>query len=238
MIKIMIADDNIELSDIMKTLLSQNSDFQVVKQTYTGIETINHYLTLKPDILILDMEIPSLNGTDVINYLCNHSIEEQHKCNILIVSGKIKKYPLNCAEKVFRIIQKPYDWDFLYKSINDCYKFQLSTKKNTFEKENIKNILERLKFDFSHTGSKFLLEAILLVKESSSPVFTIDNLYIELAQKHSTSPRRVKWNIENSINSSYKHSSISSYKTTFPNYDERKPTPKYLISLFCNLTNL
>ena len=232
MINIMIADDDEELSQVTKSILSQNEDFNVVNQTYTGIDTINSYLALKPDILLLDIDMPKLNGIDVINFLCHHSFEEQSKCNILVVSAKLFEYPLKDAVKVFRVIEKPFDWDRFPQHIYDCYNFQKQKYHSPINQNELKSTLTTLKFELSHKGTKYLCEAISIVNKSEVSSFLIDDLYKKIAKNHSTTPHRVKWNIQNSINSSYKLCGVKKYKEIFEAYDERKPTPKYLICLF------
>lgn len=238
MINIMIADDDEELSQVTKSILSQNEDFNVINQTYTGIDTINSYLKLKPDILLLDIDMPKLNWIEVINYLCHHSFEEQSKCNILVVSAKLFQFPLKDAVKVFRVIEKPFDWDKFAQHIYDCYNFQKLKNHVTLNPQEVNLTLRKLKFDTGHKGTKYLNDAILIVNNSCVSSFSVDDLYKKIAKKYSTTPHRVKWNIQNSINSSYKFSGIDKYKEMFDEYDERKPTPKYLISLFNHLTHL
>lgn len=237
MINIMIADDNEELSEITKNILSQNEDFNIIHQTYTGIDTINSYLHLQPDILLLDIDMPKLNGIEVINYLCNHSLKEQSKCNILVVSAKVNEYPLKDAVKVFRVIDRPFDWDRFPQHIYDCYNF-LNQKCHSVPNENeINSTLLKLRFDMSHKGTKYLTEAISMVNKSGVSTFLTDDLFEKIAKKNSTTRNRVKWNIQNSINSSYKLCGMKTYKELFTAYDERKPTPKYLICLFNHISN-
>jgi len=237
MINIMIADDDEELSQVTKSILSQNEDFNVINQTYTGIDTINSYLKLKPDILLLDIDMPKLNGIEVINYLCHHSFEEQSKCNILVVSAKLFQFPLKDAVKVFRVIEKPFDWDKFAQHIYDCYNFQKLKYQPMLNENEINSTLLKLKFDMSHKGTKYLNEAISMVKKSGLSTFLTDDLFEKIAKKHSTTRHRVKWNIQNSINSSYKLCGMKTYKEVFAAYDERKPTPKYLICLFNHLAD-
>lgn len=237
MINIMIAEDNEELSEITKTILSQNEDFNIVNQTYNGIDTINSYLVIQPDILLLDIDMPKLNGIDVINFLCHYSLKEQCKCNILVVSAKVNSYPLKDAAKVFRVIERPFDWDKFPQHIYDCYNFQKLKYQPILNENEINSTLLKLKFDMSHKGTKYLNEAISMVKESGVSTFLTDDLFEKIAKKHSTTRHRVKWNIQNSINSFYKLCGMKTYKEIFSDYDERKPTPKYLICLFNYMAN-
>ena len=109
MIKVMIADDDLHLSNLFCEILSKDKEIEIIKKTHTGVETINQYLFLKPDVHILDLDMPILSGIEVLNFLCNYSTEEQCKCNVLIISGHLKDYTIQKASKVFEVIETPFD---------------------------------------------------------------------------------------------------------------------------------
>lgn len=230
MIKVMIAGTDLHLLNLFCDILSKDERVEIIKQTHTGVETINQYLFLQPDVLILDLDITMFNGIEVLNFLCNYSIEEQSKCNVLVISNNLKNYTLQKVSKVFEVIELPFDYNILPKLVFNIYEFQQQVKKLNTYNNIIKNTLGKLKFDFSHAGTQYLIDAVLIAKESYLTVFSIDELYKDIAQKYSTSPERIKWNIQNSINSSYKLVGIDAYQEIFENYDGRKPAPKYLIS--------
>lgn len=218
MINILIADDNEEIAMQTSQLLMMHKDIKVVDIAKNGKEALDFYFALHPDILIVDIDMPVINGVEVINYLCDYSKEEKSKCNIIVVSGHIRDIPLNSAAKVFRIIEKPFDINLLIKNIYDMYEFLNDSKKES----QIEGILSKLQFDFSHIGTLYLSEALITAYKSG--IYTIDTLYEKLAQKHNVSEKQVRWNIENAINYTHKHFGIKIFMNTFENYDGRKPT--------------
>jgi two-component system, NarL family, response regulator NreC len=64
-ISILIADDHEIFRQGLQMLLSSQSDFKVVAQAADGLETIALAESIRPDVVILDMLMPGLNGMDV-----------------------------------------------------------------------------------------------------------------------------------------------------------------------------
>lgn len=62
--KILIADDHVMIRDGIKSLLSKNKELCVVGEAQNGVEALQKYKTLKPDLLIMDISMPEMNGMD------------------------------------------------------------------------------------------------------------------------------------------------------------------------------
>ncbi|RAW01009.1 response regulator [Pseudochryseolinea flava] len=80
--KILIADDHAMVRDGVKNLVKQNKDYTVVGEASTGKEALDQYESLKPDLLILDISMPDMNGMDVSKEILSHD----PTANILILS--------------------------------------------------------------------------------------------------------------------------------------------------------
>lgn len=65
MIKIVIAEDQQILRGALGTLLDFEEDFEVVGQAENGEEALRLIQFLKPDVCILDIEMPKMSGLDV-----------------------------------------------------------------------------------------------------------------------------------------------------------------------------
>jgi DNA-binding NarL/FixJ family response regulator len=61
-IRILIADDHPVVRDGLAAMLATQADFQVVGEAGTGRETVRQALDLRPDVLLLDLEMPDLDG--------------------------------------------------------------------------------------------------------------------------------------------------------------------------------
>lgn len=65
MVKILIADDLSFMRMVQKEILEENG-YAVVGEASDGIEAIDKYKTLKPDVLVLDITMPHMNGLDAM----------------------------------------------------------------------------------------------------------------------------------------------------------------------------
>ena len=87
MISLMIADDNVQWVEQISNFLTKEDDFRIINKSYNGLDTIMHYTELKPDVLLLDLDMPGMNGIDIIEYFCTIP-SEADKQNIIVVSGE------------------------------------------------------------------------------------------------------------------------------------------------------
>lgn len=78
----MIADDHAMVRDGLKNLIRQNSDYTVVGEAASGTEALALFSSLKPDLMILDISMPDLNGMDVAQEILGHT----PTANIIILS--------------------------------------------------------------------------------------------------------------------------------------------------------
>ena len=76
MIRVMVADDNIDLNNMYCKFLTKDKDIKIISQTTDGQETLEKYQELKPDLLLLDLEMPKISGLEIINYLSKDTIEK------------------------------------------------------------------------------------------------------------------------------------------------------------------
>ncbi|MEW5871880.1 MAG: response regulator transcription factor [Chloroflexota bacterium] len=64
-ISILLADDHLILRQGLRPLLEAEADFHVVAETGDGREALLLTEKLRPDVLILDLQLPGLNGLEV-----------------------------------------------------------------------------------------------------------------------------------------------------------------------------
>jgi DNA-binding NarL/FixJ family response regulator len=69
MIKILIADDHAVVAEGLKTLIEAQADMQVVAIVGDGREAVRQVGELEPDVVIMDLSMPELNGADATRVL-------------------------------------------------------------------------------------------------------------------------------------------------------------------------
>ena len=64
-INILIADDNKEFTAVLSAFLRRDSRFKVVSVSHDGEEALKQIRLKKPDVIILDIIMPYLDGIEV-----------------------------------------------------------------------------------------------------------------------------------------------------------------------------
>ena len=64
LVKVMIADDHPLVRQALKTLFENHSDFKLIAEASDGEEAVDLALKYLPDVVIMDITMPKLNGLD------------------------------------------------------------------------------------------------------------------------------------------------------------------------------
>ena len=81
-IRIIIADDHPIFREGIKGILDKNSDYKIIGSYGEGREALDKIHELKPDIAILDIDMPKMNGLQIAKVL----FEEKNKCEVIILT--------------------------------------------------------------------------------------------------------------------------------------------------------
>ena len=73
MIKIVLADDHTVVRQGLRALLEAETDFSVVGEASDGLEALRLVDQLNPNVLVLDLMMPGLNGLEVTRQLSKHA---------------------------------------------------------------------------------------------------------------------------------------------------------------------
>jgi DNA-binding NarL/FixJ family response regulator len=82
-IRLLIVDDHAVLRAGIRHIMQRTPDIQVVGEACNGVEALQMVASLAPDVMLLDMEMPVLNGIDVARRL--HA--ESSPVHILVLSA-------------------------------------------------------------------------------------------------------------------------------------------------------
>lgn len=81
-VRILLADDHTIILDGLCSLLGKNQDFKVVGRASDGMSAVRLAASLSPDIVIMDVSMPGLNGIDAARRI----LAENPKTKIIALS--------------------------------------------------------------------------------------------------------------------------------------------------------
>ena len=67
--RIMVADDNAPIRKALRTILEFREDWKVIGEAINGCEAIEKAKVLHPDLIVLDVSMPVMNGLDAARVL-------------------------------------------------------------------------------------------------------------------------------------------------------------------------
>jgi DNA-binding NarL/FixJ family response regulator len=71
-IRILLADDHTVMRSGLRLLLERQAGFKVVAEASDGRETVDLMESAKPDVVVLDVAMPNLNGIDAARQITQH----------------------------------------------------------------------------------------------------------------------------------------------------------------------
>ncbi len=87
-IKVMIADDHSMIREGLKQLLELEGEFEVVEEACDGKECIEKLKSASPDILLLDINMPKMNGLEVLQKI--KELKWKTKVLVLTVHNEVE----------------------------------------------------------------------------------------------------------------------------------------------------
>ena len=82
-ISVMIVDDEEHIRRYMESIVNSISDVTVVAQADNGESALEQYETLKPDVILLDINMPKKNGIEVLAKIR----EKDRETSIIIITS-------------------------------------------------------------------------------------------------------------------------------------------------------
>ncbi|HUE25004.1 MAG TPA: response regulator transcription factor [Bryobacteraceae bacterium] len=114
-IRIVVADDHPIFRDGLCRLLALEADFEVVAQAQDGRQVLDVLQQYEPDILLLDLKMPGMDGLGTLQKLQN----SKHKTRVIVLTASEDKNEFVQAMKLGTsgIVLKQSATDLLIKSI-------------------------------------------------------------------------------------------------------------------------
>lgn len=87
-IQVMIADDHSMIREGLKQLLELDGEFKVIEEACDGVDCIEKLKNVTPDILLLDINMPRMNGLEVLQSI--KKLEYKVKVLVLTVHNEVE----------------------------------------------------------------------------------------------------------------------------------------------------
>ena len=134
-ISVLIADDNKEFAMTLFGYLEKEPDLEVVGVAKDGQEAVELISITKPDVAVLDVIMPHLDGLGVLEKISESPIEKKPLCIMLSAVGqeKITQKAIDLGAQYYII--KPFEIDVLIKRIRELKTFQVANRMSIINKE-------------------------------------------------------------------------------------------------------
>ena len=131
-ITVLIADDNNEFAMTLASYLENDEEMEVIGMAKNGNEAFDMIVSTRPDIVLLDVIMPHLDGLGVLEKLNAIHMDKLPLCIMLSAVGqdKITQRAINLGAQYY--VVKPIDINLLIKRVKDLKYFQPSQNKNNF----------------------------------------------------------------------------------------------------------
>ena len=218
-ISILIADDNLDFSNTLANYIEEQEDLEVIGVAKDGIEAVEMIANTSPDVVLLDVIMPHLDGLGVLEHV--NRLDEKPIFIMLSAVGqdKITQKAIGLGAQYY--VVKPFDIELLIKRIKE-FKFFKAKQTNNFISKDIKqqyieiqegrekneenlealvtNIIHEVGVPAHIKGYQYLREAIIMVVKDIDVINQITkSLYPQIAKKFSTTPSRVERAIRHAI---------------------------------------
>ena len=134
-ITVLIADDNQEFSKTLATYLGNENDMEVIGIARDGVEAVEQIKELLPDVAILDVIMPHLDGLGVLERINNSNIVKTPICIMLSAVGQDKITQKSIELGADYYVVKPFDIELLIKRIREIKNFKPTPNSNFIARE-------------------------------------------------------------------------------------------------------
>ena len=258
-ISILVADDNREFSDILYDYLKQQEDFEVIGFAKDGLEALDLLLEKKPDVLILDIIMPHLDGLGVLERLNGMTLEKEPRIIILSAVGqdKITQKAIELGADYY--VVKPFDFEIFTKRLRQISDMPVERKASrdyiNIPKEStssvnsaksmeakITNIIHEIGVPAHIKGYLYLREAISMVVDDIELLGAVTKeLYPSIAIKYNTTPSRVERAIRHAIEVAWSRGKVDTINNIFGytiHTEKGKPTNSEFIAMVADKLKL
>ena len=236
--RVLVADDNREFCDLLAQYLQSQSDFKLVGVAQNGRQVIEMVQTENPDVVVLDIIMPHLDGIGVLEQMNALGLPRRPKVIMLTAFGQESIAQRVVALGADYYILKPFDLAVLAKRIRQIASGQAvkpaPSEGRSLDVE-VTEVLHEIGIPAHIKGYLYLREAICLVVQRVELLGGVTKeLYPSIAKRYQTTPSRVERAIRHAIEVAWNRGNVDLIHSLFGhtvNSDRGKPTNSEFIPM-------
>jgi two-component system response regulator (stage 0 sporulation protein A) len=236
--RVLVADDNREFCDLLAQYIQSQADFKLVGTAQNGRQVLELVQSENPDVLVLDIIMPHLDGIGVLEQLNAMNLPRRPKVIMLTAFGQE-----SIAQRVVGLgadyyILKPFDLAVLAKRIRQIASGQpvrpAQAEARSLDIE-VTELLHEIGIPAHIKGYLYLREAICMVVQRVELLGGVTKeLYPSIAKRYQTTPSRVERAIRHAIEVAWNRGNVDVIHSLFGhtiNSDRGKPTNSEFIAM-------
>ena len=260
-ISVLIADDNKEFCSILNDYLLNQKDIVVTGIAKDGREALELIQQKQPDLVVLDIIMPHLDGLGVLEKLNGMDLDKMPRVIVLSAVGqdKITQQAITLGADYY--VVKPFDMDIFTKRIREMFNTQdVETKRRSVstqvvEREaaatsrgpidletEITSIIHEIGVPAHIKGYMYLREAITMVVNDMELLSAVTKeLYPSIAKKYNTIASRVERAIRHAIEVAWGRGQVDAINKLFGytvHNEKGKPTNSEFIAIIADKLRL
>ena len=234
--KILLADNSEEFRLLLRRTLEDTGEFQVVGDTGDGDEAWELIQKTKPDVVVMDMILPGLDGMSLLQ-----RIPKEIKCIVLSAFCSQNMVQELTRMGAWYFIPKPAHMDSLLDRIRQATHDSSVLSLPTLEAE-VTAILHEVGVPAHIKGYQYVREAIIIVVQNMDAINAVTKvLYPEVAKRFNTTPSRVERAIRHAIEVAWDRGDLETLQGYFGytvNSAKGKPTNSEFIAMIADRIRL
>ena len=234
--KILLADNSEEFRLLLRRTLEETGEFQVVGDTGDGDEAWELIQKAKPDVVVMDMILPGLDGMSLLQ-----RIPKEIKCIVLSAFCSQNMVQELTRMGAWYFIPKPAHMDSLLDRIRQATHDSSVLSLPTLEAE-VTAILHEVGVPAHIKGYQYVREAIIIVVQNMDAINAVTKvLYPEVAKRFHTTPSRVERAIRHAIEVAWDRGDLETLQGYFGytvNSAKGKPTNSEFIAMIADRIRL
>jgi two-component system response regulator (stage 0 sporulation protein A) len=196
-IKVMLTDVNEDARSMLQDALEKTGRFTVVGSTGDGNEVLQMVADAKPDVLVLDLILPGMDGLGILRRL-----DGEKRPKILAVSNFVTQEVVaeagNLGASMF--LSKPYNESAMVEHLISLAEKSEKQLHGPGLEELVTSIIHEVGVPAHIKGYQYVREAIMITVENMDVINSVTKvLYPEVAKRYHTTPSRVERAIRHAI---------------------------------------